>query len=236
MSYTIPTAVQPAVRRVQQQMLDLGFRIGARAPDGKPGKDTWPQLGDALTELATLRSEALPVQSVQSVSENPLTAHDIRDVPLRFTGSLQVLRPSQIRHVIVHHSVNANPKWGVRECHLSHQSRGFIGIGYALYVEQDGTIYWGRADAGNDYRGAHCKAGGANGFSVGVCLDGDYTTEPPSDFLLDRCAAAVGFLLHRNGLTASATRYHDDFVTSRNCPGAAFPKRSAFIKRVKRFI
>jgi N-acetyl-anhydromuramyl-L-alanine amidase AmpD len=67
-----------------------------------------------------------------------------------------------------------------------HKNRGFRTIGYHYYIRKDGSIRKGRED---DRIGAHCRAGGMNTKSLGICFEGHHdkehwTSEQTSAFML----------------------------------------------------
>lgn len=169
----------------------------------------------------------------------PTTTHPapgavIKDAGISFSKPLKKLVPSDVLYVVVHHTANANPHWGIKECHAWHKDgMGWSGCGYNYLVEQNGAAYYGRADEDFDFVGSHVA--GWNSRSVGVCLAGNYDSQTPTEANLDVVARVVAMLLHRYGLTASAIRYHSD-LAEKSCPGSKFPPRAEFAKRVARFM
>ena len=154
----------------------------------------------------------------------------IKDAGLSFKKPLKKINPADVRFVVIHHTANANPAWGVRECHKSHRDdRGWSGIGYNYFIEQDGRVFEGRSDLDLDYIGAHVE--GYNSRSIGLCLAGNYDvqTPPPANLIITAKVAAM--VLKRYGLTPSAIRYHSD-LADKSCPGKNFPPRSEFAKLV----
>jgi N-acetylmuramoyl-L-alanine amidase len=158
----------------------------------------------------------------------------LRDAGLSFKSPLKSINPANVRFVVIHHTANANPNWGVKDCHKSHQQdRGWSGIGYNYFIEQSGVVYEGRADEDRDYIGAHVE--GYNSESVGVCLAGNYDTQTPTSANLDVVAAVTAMLLNRYKLDVGAIRYHSD-LADKSCPGSKFPSRADFARRVIGFL
>jgi N-acetylmuramoyl-L-alanine amidase len=156
---------------------------------------------------------------------------ELKDAGLSFKSPLKSIDPAAVDYVVVHHTANANPAWGVRECHKCHQTeRGWSGIGYNYFIEQNGTVYEGRADIDRDYIGAHVE--GYNSRSVGVCLAGDYDKQTPTSANLEVLAKVVSMLLHRYHLPTTAIRYHEELNPNKSCPGKNFPPRTEFAKLV----
>lgn len=94
---------------------------------------------------------------------------------------------TEVQHVVVHHSAGSNTNTNytqvVRDIYLLHtQVNGWSDIGYNYLIAQDGTIYAGRDPgsdgAQDDVLGAHFC--GANSFTMGICLLGDYEVAVPS--------------------------------------------------------
>jgi N-acetylmuramoyl-L-alanine amidase len=162
------------------------------------------------------------------------TPVEIKDAGLSFNRPLRSIDPAKVRYVVIHHTANANPHWGVRECHKSHQKdRGWSGIGYHYFIEQSGDVFEGRADVDRDYIGAHVA--GYNSVSVGICLDGNYDTQVPTEKNLDILAQVTAMMLNRYKLEVSAIRYHSD-LADKSCPGKNFPSRADFARRVIGFL
>lgn len=225
MSYLIPSNVMPLVREVQRNLLAAGFSPGPI--DGKPGVSTFNAMQSALDELRAMRGAPVGVGKIEG------HAMTIKDAGLTFRGTLKPVNPDAIRHVVIHHTANSNPKWGVKECHESHLNRGWIGIGYNYFLEQDGMIYYGRSDVKRDYIGAHVA--GYNSTSIGICLDGNYSMHVPTAKNLDQTARITAYILRRYNLSAMAIRYHCE-LQAKDCPGRNFPSRLDFAKLVSKHI
>jgi N-acetylmuramoyl-L-alanine amidase len=155
---------------------------------------------------------------------------ELKDAGLSFKSPLKSIDPAKVDFVVIHHTANANPAWGVKECHKSHQNdRGWSGIGYNYFIEQDGTVYEGRADIDKDYIGAHVE--GYNSRSVGICLAGHYDKQTPTAANLEVLAKVTAMLLRRYHLPTTAIRYHSE-LADKSCPGKNFPSRPEFAKLV----
>ena len=79
------------------------------------------------------------------------------------------------RRIIFHHSLSKDVS--VDEIRRWHKERGFYDVGYHYVIRADGKIETGR---GEEYIGAHAK--GRNKDSIGVCLPGDFRTDPQTTF------------------------------------------------------
>jgi N-acetylmuramoyl-L-alanine amidase len=89
-----------------------------------------------------------------------------------------------------------------------HRQRGFNRIGYHYVIYVDGRTVKGREDY---EQGAHCKDGGMNNMSLGICMVGmdKYSVEQ-----WDSLANLV--LLDYGGLEVFG---HNEFNKKKTCPG-----------------
>lgn len=88
-------------------------------------------------------------------------------------SKLVKLNPNKVLLVIFHHR---GGNGDVESIHAQHLKQGWAGIGYHYYIRKDGTVYQGRPI---QYVGSHCK--GNNSCSIGVCLEGNFLKEKPTD-------------------------------------------------------
>jgi len=75
-------------------------------------------------------------------------------------------------YLIIHHSGHTNSTFENVDAY--HKSKGWGGIGYHYFIEKSGEVKQGRQDT---TIGAHCKAGGMNYKSIGICLAGNFLEE-----------------------------------------------------------
>lgn len=137
--------------------------------------------------------------------------------------------------IVLHHRAG----WGdVLSEHEDSLARGWIGIGYNIFIRQDGTVWWGR---GLDSVGAHCgrntmvdlaawlKAGGNNSETIGIGFEGYYHPgHVQSDRVMPKVQFDAGVKLIRDLLVAFPTiayikghRYM--LAVNTVCPGDYFP-------------
>jgi hypothetical protein len=142
--------------------------------------------------------------------------------------------PTQVTHLIVHHSAttNAASNWAavVRSFWDFHvNTNGWADIGYNWLIDPNGVLYEGRGD---NVLGAHFC--GTNGQTMGVCVIGDFTTATPTAAALDMldqllawkaCGIAanpLSTMFHSgSGLTLHRISGHRDGCSTQ-CPGNAF--------------
>ena len=120
-------------------------------------------------------------------------------------------RPST-DYIILHHRAGSGD---VDSIHAGHLTQGWVGIGYHFYIRKDGSVYNGRPI---DTIGAHCT--GKNGYSVGVCFEGNFEHETITEAQL---AAGKELITYLKGLYPKAEiKRHKDFQSTA-CPGKNFP-------------
>lgn len=83
------------------------------------------------------------------------------------------LNPNKVKLVVYHHR---GGNGDVQSIHQQHIKQGWAGIGYHYYIRKDGTVYQGRPI---QYVGSHCS--GNNSCSIGVCLEGNFQKEQPTN-------------------------------------------------------
>ncbi len=115
-------------------------------------------------------------------------------------------------YIILHHRAGSGDAESI---HAGHLSQGWTGIGYHFYVRKDGTVYRGRPI---DIIGAHCT--GKNGYSIGICFEGNFECEMMTDIQLKAGQELISYL---KGLYPGAeVKKHKDFQSTA-CPGKNFP-------------
>ena len=97
----------------------------------------------------------------------------IQETKFSFTEKLKLRDFNKLYLIILHHRAGDGD---VDSIHAIHKRRGFAGIGYHFYIRKDGTIYRGRPV---EFIGAHCS--GNNSSSIGICLEGDFRKEQPTE-------------------------------------------------------
>jgi len=123
---------------------------------------------------------------------------------------------------IVHHSGGGASLFPipVQEIHRWHLANGWVGIGYHIYIQRNGTIWEGRPA---EWIGAHTgQPVGTNATTFGICCEGNYDSVhremPDVQF-----NALVWTLLHfRKRFGQLPISGHRDMMTT-VCPGQYFP-------------
>jgi hypothetical protein len=97
--------------------------------------------------------------------------------------------------------------------------RGWCGIGYHVLIGQDGLAYEGRSEGRT---GAH--AAGANTNNLGISFIGDYSSQLPSEIMLQRAATVMRALSSQYGIALNRNKvkgHRQVGNTSTACPGGA---------------
>lgn len=113
----------------------------------------------------------------------------------------------QINKIILHHSAGHG---SILSIHKQHLNLGWAGIGYHFYITQDGVIYRGRPV---EYIGSHCRGNNAN--SIGICLEGDFRKEKPTEEQLLSMSRLIKDLKNKYQITGVFN--HRDLVNTL-CP------------------
>ena len=131
----------------------------------------------------------------------------------KWNGSLS--KRLSTKYIILHHRAGNGD---VQSIHQTHLANGWSGIGYHFYVRKDGTVYRGRP---LEMVGAHCKEQNQNYQSVGICFEGNYSTEKTMPD--KQLQAGKELVLYLKAIYINAEiKKHSDFMATA-CPGQYFP-------------
>ncbi len=124
-----------------------------------------------------------------------------------------------LRAVVVHHS--ATESGGAEAFRVLHRLvRGWNDLGYHFVIGNGTHTGDGELEEGRPVRcrGAHAR--GANGFSLGVCLVGNFNTGSPTGRQMNTLGRLLGGLLKERGLPREAVMLHRQVKgSSTECPG-----------------
>ena len=117
---------------------------------------------------------------------------EVKETNLDF-GSMN-LRSKVLEYIVIHHTAST-AKETVEQIHNFHiNNNGWAGIGYHFYIRKDGTIYKGRDEK---YAGAHCE--NYNSVSLGICLEGNFEIEKPTEKQIQSVTDLVKYLRKKYG-------------------------------------
>lgn len=136
----------------------------------------------------------------------------IKDANLKFRGSLS--DRSSTRIIVIHHA--AAKSCTAKDIHSWHLANGWAGAGYHYFVRKDGSVWRMRPEG---KIGAHAQ--GANGDSIGICFEGDYSVEKSmADAQLKAGRELIADIQSRYG-GLKVVRHKD--VSPTDCPAKYFP-------------
>ena len=135
----------------------------------------------------------------------------INEVEYEWKGTL--IKRNVTEMIVLHHAAakNCTPQ----QVHKWHINQGWSGCGYHYFISRDGQIFRGRPE---DTVGAHVT--GHNSKSIGVCFEGDYTTQTMPNAQLEAGKELVVYLKDKYKIT-KVVAHRDLMATS--CPGIKFP-------------
>lgn len=125
--------------------------------------------------------------------------------------------------IVLHHS-------GIEDCPTinivkAHKKRGYATIGYHFYIRTNGHIFLGRD---LKYIGAHCK--GANYYSIGVCLAGNFEKQEITIEQKESLCNLLRFLVEKYYI--KELKAHCELFPTK-CPGKNIIKH---LNEFKRFV
>lgn len=159
----------------------------------------------AIMEVMRLPGPAFPIADII----DQLPKH-----PTKVYGN----RPtSDITTIVIHHSVSPpdRPTASIAAYHIN--SNGWPGIGYHFVVKVDGTI-----EQTNRLVTMSYHTGGQNYYSIGVCLQGDFTLQPPPTAQLDAARELIKYLQVVLGRVLVVSPHRSMPGQQTACPGATW--------------
>lgn len=112
--------------------------------------------------------------------------------------------------IILHHQCGKGQT--VEQIHEYHKSKNhWAGIGYNYFIDFEGNIHEGRP---LEYVPAHCN--GNNTSSIGICLEGDFRTDKPTDAQLKSCRELIKYLKKKFPRIGKTLNHNDLYATL--CP------------------
>jgi N-acetyl-anhydromuramyl-L-alanine amidase AmpD/predicted nucleic acid-binding Zn-ribbon protein len=180
------------------------------------------QLAAAQTEAQTLRQEneklrTQPHPGGPAIAPKPAMQELVDKLPKHPTNRYPARTLAQITHIAIHHSAApANiPPERIALYHVNNPQHQWPGIGYHYYIGPDGTIYHTQ-----DLTLASNHVYKNNGYTVGICVAGDFTEVAPTPAQLDAAARLTAWLMQELKIPLGHVWGHKEFpdnVTA--CPG-----------------
>jgi len=124
-------------------------------------------------------------------------------------------------NIILHCSATPDGRtfsWGaIRRYHIERNGWSDIGYHYGIEEYEDGIVLLqGRSPW---VQGAHCRAGGRNRDSLGVCVVGCFDEVPPSPDLYLVTVMTLRYLSYTFGIPPERIYGHREFESQKTCPG-----------------
>ena len=138
----------------------------------------------------------------------------IKDIHLGFKEPQVAIK--DVMFIIVHHTEEVG--WDIHKTHRFHQEhRGWSGIGYNFFIEENGDIMKGRGY----HVGAHAYS--YNEKSIGICLAGNFDIQTPSKEQLKSLSKLCIYLLDQYKLSITRILGHRELKgIEKSCPGKNF--------------
>ena len=136
---------------------------------------------------------------------------NIIETNLNWGGALA--KRSKIDMIVLHHAAAKNCT--IYNIHQWHLANGWAGAGYHYLIRKDGRIFRGRPD---DTIGSHAK--GYNSTSLGLCFEGDFEKEQPTQAQINAGIELVEYLKKKYNI--KKIKSHGQLIST-SCPGSLFP-------------
>ena len=135
----------------------------------------------------------------------------IYEIDYKWNGKLTKRRKTDM--IILHHA--AAKECSPVDIHQWHLNNGWACIGYHFVVRKNGKVFRGRPE---DTVGAHTS--NFNSTSIGICFEGDFRYETPSNAQIKAGQELVAYL--RQKYNIDSVKKHNDYNNT-SCPGRYFP-------------
>ena len=135
-------------------------------------------------------------------------------IETNWTWNTGLTSRSATKYIALHHA--AASVASAADVDRWHKQNGWAGIGYHFYVRKNGSIYRGRPLGA---LGAHVS--GKNDVSLGICAEGNYTTEQMSDAQKRAIAELLDYLKTNYYPNAEIVGHRE--IGSSDCPGKNYP-------------
>lgn len=126
-------------------------------------------------------------------------------------------------YIIVHHSAvsykkNSDQLKAIDTYHQKFQFKSKLGywVGYHYLIRMDGFFTQTRGDLEN---GAHVKEQSMNYCSIGICLEGNFDEEAPTEKQLQTLKSLLEKLRNKYNISRDKVMFHRDFAGYKSCPG-----------------
>jgi len=130
----------------------------------------------------------------------------------------------KINYIIIHHSLTKDGttvNWqAIRRYHTI--DLGWIDVGYHYGLELINNKVEILAGRPLHTKGAHCKQGGRNHDSIGICCVGNYDNYPISLSMFSKLTDLCTSLCYTFSIPADKIKGHTEYAPYKSCPGKLF--------------
>jgi N-acetyl-anhydromuramyl-L-alanine amidase AmpD len=200
-----PTPGEDQVAALQARIAELEQQLAAAQADG--------QLAALQARITELEQQLAAAQAVTGVVPQPSIDVVIEDLPKHATDHYPTRERSQIDSIVLHHSGVPASVGAARIARYQVERQGWPGVGFHYFIYDDGRI-----EQTQPLEVISKHAGGANANSIGTCLAGNFTDQPPTDAQLLSTSQLTAWLLQELNLPIEAIHPHKDYVVTA-CPG-----------------
>jgi hypothetical protein len=169
-----------------------------------------------------------PRGPVTGVVSEPIISVVIDQLPKHPTDQYPTRERSQITSIVLHHSAVPASVGADRIAKYQVERQGWPGIGFHYFIHDDGHI-----EQTQPLEVISKHAGNANATSVGICLAGNFTDQPPRDAQLLSTSQLVAWLLQEHNLRIEAVHPHKDYVATA-CPGDQWDSEDRWGEQLQR--
>lgn len=197
------------VKELQARIAQLEQQLAAARADGRVAA-LQTRVAELEQQLAAAR--AAPGQ-VPGVVAKPTIEVVVGALAKHPTDRYQTRPVSQINSVVLHHSAVPASVGADRIARHQVEMQKWPGVGFHYFIYDDGRIQQTQPLEVISYH-----AGDANSTSVGICLAGNFTDQPPTEAQLLAAGQLTAWLLQQLNLPIEAIHPHKDYVVTA-CPG-----------------
>ncbi len=214
------TQVVDLRRRVQE----LEQQLAAPRADGQVAT-LQARVAELEQQLAAARAAA--GQAMGVVAQPAITA--VIDALAKHPTQRYQTRPvSKVSSIVLHHSAVPASVGADRIAKYQVEKQGWPGVGFHYFVYDDGRI-----EQTQPLEVIAYHAGDANPTSVGICLAGNFTQQPPTEAQLLATSQLTAWLLQKLNLPIEAIHSHKDYVATA-CPGDQWDAGAKWGERLRR--
>jgi N-acetyl-anhydromuramyl-L-alanine amidase AmpD len=191
----------------------------------------------AAAQVSALRSRIQELEQQLAAADGAFRAVPqpsidivIDDLAKHPTERYQRRELSKINVIVLHHSAVPASVGAARIATYQVEKQGWPGVGFHYFVYADGRI-----EQTQPLEVIAYHAGDVNPISVGVCLAGNFTDQPPGDAQLLATSQLTAWLLQELNLPMEAVHPHKDYVVTA-CPGDQWDSGAKWEDQLRRHV